>query len=203
MESRFDLDTRVERRGPGRWSAQLDPGWWIVRGPNGGYLAAVLVNALRGEVADPARTLRSLTVHYLRPPAPGPAHIETRTERVGGSLTSVTARLLQGDQTQALATAAFSKPRRGSPLHHARMPEVDPPERATPPRRPGSPQIAIHQRYEQRFAVGAPPFSGERGSEALSGGWIRLAEAPRAPDPALLVAYADAWPPAVFSCSEL
>ncbi len=199
-QTRFDRDTNVTLTAPGVYDASIDRGWWVARGPNGGFVAALLVRALEQAVADSARQLRSLTVHYVRAPAEGPARVETRVERVGGSLTSVSARLLQGDSLQALALAAFSKPRVSAEIHHAVMPEVAPPE-ATPARRDA--RVPIHERYEQRWAIGPHYFEGARGREAVTGGWIRLAEGTRPLDAPLLAAYADAWPPSVFASSEL
>jgi acyl-CoA thioesterase len=199
VPTRFDRDTEARPLGEGAYEVRIDPGWWVVRGPNGGYIAALLVRALENEVGDPARVLRSFTVHYLRPPAAGPAGIDVRIERAGRSVTTASARLLQGGRLQALALAAFAVPRASPELHHALPPEVAPPE-ACPPR--GGSPIPIHQRYEQRFAIGPLPFTGPRTREARTGGWLRLAE-PRALDAALLVAYADAWPPSLFACSEL
>jgi acyl-CoA thioesterase len=80
------------------------------------------------------------------------------------------------------------------------MPEVAPPE-ALAPR--GDARVPIHERYEQRWAIGPRYFDGTRGREALTGGWIRLAEGSRPLDAALLAAYADAWPPSVFASNEL
>src|SRR5262249_36339860 len=57
-------------------------------------------------------------------------------------------------------------------------------------------RIPIHERFEQRWALGAPPFSG--GYIALAGGWIRIAEGARDLDAPLVAAFTDAWPPAVF-----
>jgi acyl-CoA thioesterase len=199
VPTRFDRDTEARPLGEGAYEVRIDPGWWVVRGPNGGYIAALLVRALEHGVGDPARVLRSLTVHYLRPPAVGTARIDVRIERAGRSVTTASARLLQGGQLQALALAAFAVPRASPELHHALPPEVAPPK-ACPPRA-GSP-IPIHDRYEQRFAIGPLPFTGPRTREARTGGWLRLAE-PRPLDAALLVAYADAWPPSLFACSEL
>ena len=198
--SRFDRDTQLALAAPGVYDAHIDRGWWVARGPNGGFIAALLVRAMQEAVADPTRQLRSVTIHYVRPPAEGPARVETRVERVGGSLTTISARLAQGDSLQALALAAFSKPRVTAELHHAVMPEVAPPE-AIEPRR--DPKVAIHERYEQRWAIGPRYFDGARGREALTGGWIRLAEGTRAIDAPLLAALSDAWPPAVFASSEL
>jgi acyl-CoA thioesterase len=199
VPTRFDRDTEARPLGDGAYEVRIDPGWWVVRGPNGGYIAALLVRALEQAVGDPARVLRSFTVHYLRPPAAGTASIDVRIERAGRSVTTASARLLQGGRLQALALAAFAVPRASPELHHALPPEVAPPE-ACPPR--GGSPIPIHERYEQRFAIGPLPFTGPRTREARTGGWLRLAE-PRPLDAALLVAYADAWPPSLFACSEL
>jgi acyl-CoA thioesterase len=199
VPSRFDRDTEALPLGGGAYQVRVDPGWWVVRGPNGGYIAALLVRALEQAVGDPTRVLRSLTVHYLRPPSAGTARVEVTIERAGRSVTSTSARLLQGDQLQALALAAFAVPRPSAELHHALPPEVAPPE-ACPPRT-GSP-IPIHERYEQRLAIGPPPFEGERAREAHTGGWIRLVE-PRPLDAALLVAFADGWPPSLFAAADL
>jgi acyl-CoA thioesterase len=190
---RFDRDTAIRAAGAGVYEARIDPGWFIVRGPNGGYVAAIALRALAAAVDDPARSPRSLTVHYLLPPKVGPLRIETRIERRGRSLTSVSGRLLQGGRCVALALAAFSTAREAPGFDDTHMPEVAPPEAC--PVLPS--RIPIHERFEQRAAVGAPPFSG--GQRALTGGWIRLAEGPRVADPVLVAAYADAWPPALFS----
>lgn len=200
--TRFDRDTAVRALGDGRYEARIDPGWFVVRGPNGGYIAALLVRALEHAVGDPARPLRSLTVHYLRPPSEGEARVETAIERAGRTVTNASARLLQGGKLQALALAAFARASASAEMHHALPPEVAPPEAC--PARPTSPisPIPIHERFEQRFAIGPPPFEGTRTREARTGGWLRLAE-PRALDAALLVAYTDAWPPAIFTSHEI
>ncbi|MDG2304276.1 MAG: thioesterase family protein [Candidatus Binatia bacterium] len=199
MSTRFDRDTSVTLNPAGSFDARIDRAWWIVRGPNGGYIAAILVRAMQTAVADHARTLRSLTVHYLRPPAEGPATVVTRIEREGRGLTTVTARLEQNGKLQALATAAFAKSRGGPKLAHAVMPEVAPPEQC--PLREAAP-TPLHEQFETRIAIGPKSFDpSEKERAALTGGWIRLAD-PRPIDAALLAAYTDAWPPAVFATKD-
>ena len=61
---RFDRDTGVTPAGDGLFSAQLDTGWWIITGPNGGYLAAILLRALDATQGDPARAARALTAYF-------------------------------------------------------------------------------------------------------------------------------------------
>ncbi len=191
MTARFDRDTAVHAEGGGSFGVRVDEGWWVARGPNGGYVAALLLRALEGAVGDAARTPRSLTVHYTAPPAAGPARVTTRVERVGRSLTTVSGRMEQDGRLLALALGAFSVAREG-PAFRGAPPEVPPPERCPAL----EPRIEIHHRYETRFALGDPPFSG--GPQALCGGWIRLAE-PRPVDAAVAAAFCDAFPPAIFS----
>lgn len=199
---RFDADTAVTRLAPAgdgqAFEARMDRGWWIVRGPNGGYVAAVLLRALTETVGDAGRAPRSLTVHYAAPPAEGPVRIETRIERAGRSLSTVSARMSQDGRMLALALGAFSTPRTALEMHHARMPEAAPPE-ACAPRGvlPGGFTLPIHRRYEQLWAVGGRPYSGA--GEALCGGWIRFADGARTPDALAVAAFTDAFPPTVMS----
>ena len=53
MTNRFDRDTAVTPNGDGSFDVRIDRGWWIVRGPNGGYVAAILAKAASAVVADP------------------------------------------------------------------------------------------------------------------------------------------------------
>jgi acyl-CoA thioesterase len=189
--TRFDRDTAVEPMGGGVFSARIDRGWWVVRGPNGGYVAAIVLRALLNSV-ETDRTPRSLTIHYTAPPDEGPVRVETRVERVGRSLTTASGRMLQGDRVLALALGAFSKPRVGPSFDHAPRPEARPPEACEPFRG----FIPMNERYEYRHAIGALPGSGA--AQALIGGWIRCAE-PRLADAPLVAAFTDAWPPACFA----
>jgi acyl-CoA thioesterase len=193
--NRFQRDTAVEPVGAGRFGARIDPGWWIVRGPNGGYIAAIVLRAMAEAVGDPARTPRSFTIHFTSPPVEGPAEIATALERTGRSMTTVSARLEQGGKLRAIALAAFGAARSGPELRDATMPEVVPPERAGPLPAPLN-VIPMRDRYESRSAFGAV---GARSAEAVTGGWIRLREAPHGAPAPLVAAYTDAWPPAVFA----
>lgn len=195
VPTRFDRDTHVRKldalAGATVHEGCIDRGWWVVRGPNGGYVAALLLRALAGSV-DPDRAPRSLTVHYTAPPAEGPVRIETRVERVGRSMSAVSGRMLQGDRVLAIALGAFSKPRVGPSFDDTAMPDAPPPEACESFEK----IIPIHERYDYRFAVGTPPGSGA--DRAMIGGWIRSAE-PRVADAALVAAFTDAWPPACFA----
>jgi len=194
VTTRFDRSTAVRPAGEGAFEGNIDGGFWVVRGPNGGYVGAIVLRALAASV-EPGRAPRSLTLHYTEAPTEGAVRVETRVERVGRSLTTVSGRVLQGDRVLALALSAFSRPRVGPSFDHTQMPEAPPPEDC--PRFGGT--IPIHDRYEYRWAVGALPLSGSR--QALVGGWIRGAE-PQLADAALMAAFTDAWPPACFAVAS-
>jgi len=198
VTTRFDRDTDVRRleatAGITAYEGRIDDGWWVVRGPNGGYVAAIVLRALTSMV-EADRAPRSLSIHYTAPPVEGPVRIEARIERVGRSMTTVSGRMLQGDRVLALALGAFSRPRTGPSFDDTAMPEVAPPEScASFPN-----MIPMHERYDYRFAIGALPGAGQ--GRALIGGWIRSAE-PRLADAALVAAFTDAWPPACFAWAQ-
>ena len=193
--TRFDRDTSLTAAGPGRFAGTIDRGWWIERGPNGGYVAALVLRGLTMAVDDPARTPRSLTIHYLAPPVEGPAEVETTIERPGRSLTYVSGRLVQDGVVKALAVAAFAVPRESMSFQHLTMPEAPPASEVAPPPDLGGPSIPLRERYDTRYVLGPAPFS--EAATAETGGWIRLAE-PRPMDPLLLAALTDAWIPPVF-----
>jgi acyl-CoA thioesterase len=192
--TRFDTDTAVTPLGDGRFAADIDREWWVGRGPHGGYVAAIVMRALTAALGDPERAPRSLTIHFTAPPREGPAEIEARVERSGRSLSTLSARMTQGERLVALALAAFSRPYPSAVEFAEAPPAVRPPEDARPvpemPDRPGFIRF-----LDMRPALGARPFSGSE--EALTGGWLRLAE-PRPLDPVALAFYADAWWPAAF-----
>lgn len=192
--NRFQRDTAVEALGGGRFGVQIDRGWWVMRGPNGGYTAAIVLRALRAAVGDPARLPRSFTIHFTSPPVEGPAEVQTTLERVGRTVTTATARLEQGGKLRALALAAFGTPRTGPNFAHLARPEATPPER-TRPLSAGF-TIPLRERYESLEVFG-PPAAGT--PDAVTGGWIRLREGAGAPEAELLAAYTDSWPPALLS----
>lgn len=197
MTTRFERDTAVTRVDERTFTAEMHEEWWVERGPNGGYLAAILMRALTATVDDPARAARSLTVHYPSPPVAGLVTITTTRERVGRSLTSVSARLEQDGRPCALAMAAFATVREGPDFTDLVMPDAPPPDEL-PVRdvRDDAPPFA--RRWSTRWAVGRPPmFDGVTGPEAVGGGWIRL-EDPQLLDAPAVAALTDAWIPPVF-----
>jgi acyl-CoA thioesterase len=200
VPSRFARDTAVTPLGGHRWGAAIDPGWWVVRGPNGGYLAALVLRAITRDVADPARRPRSFTVHYLRPPHAGAVELVVQQERVGRTTTVVTARMLQDGKLTALAVAALGRDRPGPEFAHLPMPDAPGPDDLVP-LGPMPHDIPMRARWEMRVALGRPPWNPEPATQAVTGGWLRLAE-PEPVDAHVVAAMTDAWFPAILTTTK-
>jgi acyl-CoA thioesterase len=203
--TKFDRDTAVWREAGSERPSQGDPivfgaqvaaDWRAGRGPHGGYLAAMLLRSLIASVPDAAREPRSLTIHYARAPEPGPVQITTTIEREGRSLSTLSARMHQGEELIALVLAAFSVTWTGPEISEVQMPQVEPAD----PSREGlkliehgpefARQIVLQPRLEGR------PLSGEERPMAIRG-WIGLAE-PRPIDALSLAFFSDALVPAPY-----
>lgn len=194
--TRFDADTAVTLVAPGLYRGSIDRGWWIINGPNGGYVAAIVLRALMEAVNDAQRAPRSLTLHYLRPPAEGPVDVAVTLERVGRTLTTATARLAQGDRLLALAIGAFASSRSGFSFEDRAMPSLPSVDSCERFRDKYPSSVELQKRYDSRWGLGDPLGSGS--SRALIGGWIRFDE-PRVTDALAVAAFTDAFAPAVFT----
>lgn len=190
----FDLDTAVQDLGNGRFGAEMSERWWVERGPNGGYVAAVILRAIQAAAAL-KRAPRSLTVQFPRAPVAGPVEITVKTEREGRTVTFLSARLEQEGELQATALAVLADDLEATGFEEKQMPGVEPPEELyspDPTRVPGMP--TMFQNYSVRPALGDESFSG---GAPYSGVWIRARE-PRLLDAPLAAAILDAWFPAPF-----
>ncbi|MDQ3935759.1 MAG: thioesterase family protein [Actinomycetota bacterium] len=191
----FDRGTAVRPGGDGAFQATIDERWNVLRGPHGGYVAAILLRAMTEALGDGTRMPRALTVFYPAAPRPGTASVACRVERAGRSMTTVTARIEQDGAAAALATAAFSAEwPEAIGFDHSERPEVPDPEAIEPLDR-GNLVPPFTQFVDFRPAVGGALMSGA--DRAISGGWMRLRE-DHALDAPLVAMLADAWPPAVF-----
>jgi len=207
--TRFALDTAVEPLGDGRYAARMDRSWWIVNGPNGGYVAAVLLRAVLAEAGDADRRPRTLHIQYLRPPAEGRVEVRVEVERAGRSVTNVSVCMLQDDRLLALALASLGV-RREAPIAYDEGPGLPtlPDGRPVPfpeevPYAEVDPErdVPMRAHYDLRWVLGDLPFrpGGPRSdARARSGGWLRPAEAEPV-DEVVLAAMSDAWMPPIFS----
>ena len=134
-------------------------GWWIERGPFGGYLSAFLVRALLAELDDPQRPPRSLTVHFVDAPQAGPIDVAVTVERAGRSSTALSLRLEQDGRAdrarrwRRLRQLARGRAGVGRPATlPAAPPAGDCPEL---PRVNGAPRF--QERFDLRWVEGGAP----------------------------------------------
>jgi hypothetical protein len=143
------------------------------------------------------------SAHYLRPPSPGAAEVETEVLRSGRTATQLRARLRQGGETcvEALMTTARLDPA-GEPYWDAGLPDPGGTAFSDAVRLPGTApngtpvplMDVVEVRLDREtlgFGVGRPSGRGELR------GWLALPDG--APfDPATLLFAVDAFPPATF-----
>jgi acyl-CoA thioesterase len=190
----FDLDTAVEDLGDGRFGATMSERWWVERGPNGGYVAAVMLQAIQAATGC-ERAPRSLTVQFPRAPAAGPVGLTVTIEREGRTATFVSARMEQAGELRAIALTVLGTDWDGPGYSEVEMPEVEEPgELYAPNPEDVDGMPSMFQNYSMRPALGERAFSG---GSPKSGAWLRARE-PRLLDAPLAAAMLDAWFPAPF-----
>ncbi len=106
MGHEFDSQIDVTRESEGRYAADLSAGWQVGGGVNGGYLLAVMGNAIRASLPDKPDPI-AVSAYYLSASTPGAATVTTDVRRDGGSIATVAADLRQGDEARITALATF------------------------------------------------------------------------------------------------
>jgi len=191
----FEQTTAIRRTAEDRFTAALDPAWWVVRGPHGGYLSAIILRALTEGLDDATRPIRSFTTHFVAAPKSGDLDIEVKLERAGRSMSFMTARADQDGKPMAMALAAFSAEWPGLSFDNAPMPEVGSPDEGFPVPIEGDQVPAFLKNFDMRWTIGDPPFTGSKKAEL--GGWFRMRDTVVA-DACVVACLLDAWAPAIF-----
>jgi acyl-CoA thioesterase len=197
-DTEFDRAVAVQQSGVARYTGVVDPGWEAPMGPNGGYLAAMVVRALEAEL-DPEgeRRMRSLTLHYLRRPADGEIEFEVEHLREGRRFTTGRVTGHQDGREVLAGLAAMSVPGAEDALTWVPpLPDVEPAgDWVEFEEGHGMPELLRRVRVAPR--MGRAPFSGrpiEPGQAVTTGGWIELVE-PRGIDAPFVALCTDVWWP--------
>ncbi|MBO9523589.1 MAG: thioesterase family protein [Nocardioidaceae bacterium] len=216
MTYELDHDTAVHARGDGRYDAELAPGWVVGGGVNGGYLLAVLGNAVKDVLAarghhDPF----SVSAQYLSASVAGPAYVETRVARTGGRFSTVAATLFQEvDGTPVARLTALATYGDHDHVHdttsdaQAAALGLSLPAPALPPRdqcvatADAPPEFKKVAPLLDRFDIRMDPATamwavGQPSRQGLIQGWFQLADG-RPLDPVALLVVVDALPPVTF-----
>jgi acyl-CoA thioesterase len=204
----FDRGIVVARSGPGEYSADLGAGWVVGGGVNGGYLLAVVANAIRAELVDSGQPDPvSVSAYYLSPSTPGPAVVRVRRLRTGGQRSTVAASVVQhqgGREVERTAALAVYGDLDRMPSDVQR--EVQPPD--LPPLEDcveaslAPEEVRMVAPLLERFGTRIDPaYAGWRVGEPSGSGiiqaWFKLAD-DRPLDPIALLLAVDALPPVTF-----
>jgi len=199
MAYQFDEETLLTLTGEQAFTGQVSGAWNIGTTPNGGYLLAIALTALREAVPTQPDPL-SITVHYLRPSTPDEAcDVSTQLIRAGRTVSTVKASISQAGKLRfeviaSMGTLASDAVPASQVLSPAR-PTIPPPADCIV--RDGAGQgvtLAIMDRLDIRLN----PAHAEPGTGlAEVSGWVRFKDG-RPPDTHSCLLFADAFPPAIF-----
>ena len=203
--SQFDEDISLIRTSETEYQAIITDTWQINVGPNGGYIAAIMLNALKQTTNPEGKAeiqTRSLTCHFLSPSTPGPATLTVNLEKKGRTLSSGTVHLSQGSRSIAIAVVSFANSREMLSFNDIEMPVVPAPNEI-PTSHHMNPNMKYHaafrSNYDQRLAIG--PIPPAIADEALVGGWTRFRDT-RIFDDLALLAISDSWYPAMYALTN-
>jgi len=199
-ESRFELDTAVERAAEG-WGCDLRQRWHTGEGLNGGYLLAVMVRAMLGEAERPDPV--TVTAHFLARPAAGPAKVRTEVVKRGRTFTTVTGVLLQDGRELIRTIGAFGDlaTQSGPSRISTQPPDMPRPEECVPfsdmLQRAGRRTPEFQNQFDLRLPADSPWFGPKEGEPYEMTGWIRFRDGTE-PSTTSAVAFIDAFPPALL-----
>jgi len=197
MGSEFDADTSVEATAAGEYTAAVTERWHALAGPNGGYLLAICLQALREEMPHPDPLV--LSAYYLRPAQVGPAGLRTESIRSGRRTSTGQVAMVQEGRERMRALATFgdlgrSESRR---LLLERPPVLPPPEDCSDFARGAIQHVSIADRIDYRFPQMPGWVHGAPGGQQRMEFWMRLRDG-REPDLLTLPLMVDAAPPVVL-----
>lgn len=198
MTHPLDLATTLDNAGGDIRNGRVSEDYWAFVGPFGGASAAIFQRAVLDHpqrVGDPL----ALTVNYCAPLAKGEYEVHAKPARTNRSTQHWTLELRQGGETILTGTAVTAERRDSFSHAPAVRPQVPSPGDLAPYRMgQGGPSWV--DRYEFRFAEGAPRFGAPADGtshSALSHLWLR--DAPARPlDHASLAGLSDAFFARIF-----
>jgi len=191
----FDEDIRLVSLSETEFEVNIADSWKINVGPNGGYIAAILLHGMKQAIGE--ILTRSFTCHFLSASVPGPALLKVHIEKKGRTLSSVTSQLHQNGKSIAFAIATFANDLVAPAFNDIPMPQVKRPAAIPLEERmvQGSPMfVPFRAKYDQRPAIG--PKLGNLSDKARVGGWTKFSEE-RPFDDLAILAISDSWYPSI------
>ncbi len=123
MKDYLRRETKAEKTKDG-YELDTHKGWMGAISLFGGYINAIVMQALTEEVNDPERLPRSFNINFLRPYPVGRLRVVPHIERSGSSVTVLSFRVFTDDVLCGVGNATFGKDRKAGEYVHAQPPEV-------------------------------------------------------------------------------
>jgi len=196
----FHDDIILQEVSSGLFATEIIEDYWIIVGPNGGYLGALLTNAGELHLGLETHQLRGITIHYLTPPKLGPIEICVSTIRSGKSVTFLRFEMTQNSEIVLVATGSWASNSKGIESPQIVIPKVPSPKDCPIPTRLTDSPTRLHEKWEIRSVNQALNELAESNNSRMQW-WIRPKEATPMTS-SLIVAAADALPPPIFFHSD-
>lgn len=195
----FDADTALAPSGDGTFTGTITDRWMIGGGPNGGYIASLLLRAVMASSAQPDPI--SLTTHYVGRPEQGPCTVAVSVTQQTKSHVFLQASLIQQGTVRAHAIAVMGQRRDDQPFDTTMTTSAStPPGVGVPVRETGTGDGMPMMSFLDRFSYLAPNsidlFAGDGGLPVVAG-WTKLVD--RDLDELAVPLFADCWPPPMFT----
>lgn len=193
----FDQDIAVERANSHCYTGSITANWSVNGVPNGGYLMALIANALLQSSQMKATPI--ITTNFLNRCQPGGARISVERMGLSKQFDRLEARLEQEGKERIRAFGTFADEHNECLLesYQAKAPDFGNPEECIAV--PSMPEITLFERVDIRLDPACTGcFEGRLTDRSEIKGWIKFKDHRPFDLPSILLA-ADAFPPAVFT----
>ena len=193
----FDRDIRSELQQPFSFSGHISDNWSVNGIPNGGYLMAVLANAMMHHCEMKSTPI--ITANFLDRCEPGDATISIENLSASRQFDRVQAGLYQNGKEKVRAFGTFASEGNDCDLERYEVPGPDITELKNCVAMPEIPNYSIFSRLDLRLdPIAAGWLSGKLAETSENKGWVKFKD-DRPFDILSILLIADSFPPAVLS----
>lgn len=194
----FDNDIRITNLGNSRFAGTVSDNWSVNGNPNGGYLMAMIANAMMRQSDKKATPI--LTANYLARCVPGEIEISVSQMARSRQFTRFESRLFQAGEEKVRVLGTFAAESSECSVHRyeAGAPDLPPAETCAPVK--PMPKYSLFQNLELLLdpACAGWMTGGKLAEKSLTRGYFRFTDG-RPVDALALFLIIDAMPPAVMA----
>jgi len=194
---RFDQDVALVSSDPCSFTGKVSENWSINTIPNGGYLMAIMANAMMQ--CSKMKSTPIVTANFINRCEPGEAQVLIDKMVTSRQFDRSQTRLLQGGKEKIRAFGTFADENNECILesYEGTAPDLSALEKCVAV--PGMPGYSLFEQLDIRLTPeSAGWFAGELTDAAVIKGWVKFRNE-RAFDIPSLLLVADSFPPAVFA----